>query len=590
MSNKFKNVGFDYNGVASEGVFEDGAVIITGEDKSQNDSIIEMLAPKKPSKILNYPFDDLEEENGRNVKIGIWKAKTLKSIGIEKYYEDEEEIIQIINELSPNTQTVRVLDGIPQEQLNFIIFYHSNTPILSIAHKLEKEGNRVIVGCIEDGKKILLEGEKDHEDSKEKVKRLSLYDGIIDKYSADEVLKMMKRIKDKENWIILTDSNSNFYYSTKALEMGFTKGLFPTDWDRSMECDRKKAKDFVKENYPTIKVAEVKEFKTTEDGIAFLNESEDLYVLKSKGDSGTTIVPNTEDLDLSRTEIIAALEEMKSDYEENGFLLEPRIIQPIELTPQQVWIDGVPIYSSLDIEVKSISAGSAIQTGCMTMLNIATDLKDRLNQIAFPEVVHNLAKERTGIFVWDLSILVDKKGNMWFGEFCSMRMGFDDWMVELAMSGDDEGNKIATPYFSALLYKKNPLRKKFGVGVRLLNIGNGGKMVEGGTIEVKDEALPDVYLFEVKKEKDKLVSTTYCFDFAVVTGVSDEIYEAIEKAYDYVEMVMFEGKFYRSKEDFESYTGSTSIMHRYGHATNYGLIGSGDEEKSLEAKSAGSSY
>lgn len=576
-----KQIGYDYDNVASEQVFTKGAVVITGRPEEDNDEILETLGENlKPSKIYNYPHDDLEDANGRNIKIGIWKAKTIKVLGIEKFFEDEEDQIQIINELAPKTEVVKVIDGVPQEKLNFIIFHHSNTPILSIAEKLEKEGNRVILGVIEESKKTLLPDEEDKpEEPKEKAKRLSLYTGIIDKFPADEVLKVMKRIKDKENWIVLTDSNSNYQYATKALEMGFTKGLFPTEWDRSMECDRKKAKDFVKENYPDIKVAEVKEFKTTEEGVTFLNENEDLWVLKSKGDAGTTVCPTTEDPEMARTEIIAALEEMKKDYEENGFLLEPRILEPIELTPQQIWIDGTPIFTDLDIEIKTIAAGSAIQTGCAMMLNVKTEAEDRINKIAFPQVIHDMAKERTGIFVWDLSILIDKKGDMWFGEFCSMRMGYDDWMVELAMSGDDEGSKIATPFFSSLFYKKNPLRKRYGVGVRLLNIGNGGHPVEGGTVEVKDEATPDVYLFEVQKGKDgKLVSTDYCFDFGVVTGADDELNEAIEKAYKYVDMVMFEGKFYRSKEDFESYDYSASIKRRLDYAINYNFISSDTED------------
>lgn len=576
-----KNIAYDYDDVADTGLFVKGSVIITGKSEQDNDEILETLGEdNKPSKIYNYPYDDLEDENGRNIKIGIWKAKTIKSLGIEKYYEDEEDIIQIIKELSPKTEIIKVIDGIPQEKLNFVIFYHSNTPILSIAEKLEKEGNRVILGVIEDSKKTLLPGEDPHsEDSKEKAKRLSLYDGIIDKYPADEVLKMMKRIKDKDEWIVLTDSNSNYQYAEKALEMGFTKGLFPTEWDRSMECDRKKAKDFVKDNYKNIKVAEVKEFFTIEDGISFLNENEDLWVLKSKGDSGTTVCPNTEDCEMARDEIIAALEEMKKDYEENGFLLEPRIIDPIELTPQQIWFDGVPVFTDLDIEVKTIAQGSAIQTGCVTMLNVKTEFEDRINDIAFPEIIHEMAKKRKGIFVWDLSILIDKNGEMWFGEFCSMRMGYDSWIVELAMSGDDEGSKIVTPFFNALINKKNPLRKKYGVGVRILNIGSGGKMVEGGIVEVKDESTPDVYLFEVKNDKknDRLVSTDYCFDFGVVTGVGDDAYEAIERAYEYIDMVMFEGKYFRSKEDFTSYSYPTSIMKRLNYAINYGLISSGNE-------------
>lgn len=586
MSKKAKNLAFDFDGVLSvtPELFQDGAFIVTGRNVSENDEILETLGEKKASGIYNFPH--VKGEVPTDVQIGVWKARVLKKLmvaGVEKFYEDSSEQIEIIQEINPKLEVVRVLDGVPQEKLNFIIFYHSNTPILSIAHKLEKEGNRVILATIEDSKKILLPEElkgNKPEDPKEEKLRMSLYDGIIEKYSADEVLKIAKRIKDKENWIVLTDSNSNFQYAEKMLEMGFTKGMFPLQEDREMESDRKKAKDFVREHYPEIKVAEVKTFKTIEEGIAFLNESEDLWVLKSCGDAGTTICPATEDPEIACTEIIAALEEMQSDYEENGFLLEPRILEPIELTPEMTWISGAPIFSFLDIEIKTIAGGSAIQTGCVLMLAVKTELEDRINKIAFPPIIHEMAKKRTGTFVYDLSILIDKKGVMWFGEYCSMRKGYDSWTVELAMSSDDEGAKVVTPYFSSLLYKKNPLRKRYGVGVRLLNIGNGGKMVDEGTVEVACEAEKNTYLFEVKKKDDKLISTTYCYDFAVVTSSCDDLQEAVEECYEAVDKVMFEGKYFRTREDFESYGYSASILRRLNYALEHGFISGGDENSS----------
>ena len=580
MANKLKTA-FDFDGVASEGLYEKGGIIITGRSASENDEILEILKDKTDKKveIFNYEDDGETDENNRDVKIGIWKAKKIKSLGIEKFYEDTESQIQIIKELNPNLEIIKVIDGVPSEKMNFIVFYHSNTPIIPIAQKLEKEGNRVILAVIEDSSKILLpEEENKPEDKVEKARRLAIGDGLIDKYPADDVLKMAKRIKDKKNWFVLTDSNSNYQYATKMAEMGFTRGFFPTEADRRYESDRKLAKDFVKENYPDIKVAEVKSFKEVAEGIEFLNQSEDMWVLKSVGDAGCTVCPNTEDYEIARDELISALEEMKTDYETDGFILEPRIIDPIELTPQSIWVDGVQVFTDMDIEVKAISAGSAVQTGCVNMLNVKTDFEDRINKIAFPQVIHDMAKERKGCFVWDLSILIDKKGTMWFGEFCSMRMGFDSFNVELTQSADDEGSKVATPFFSSLIHKKNPLRKKYGVGVRLLNIGHGGKMVEDSVVEVSDEAVACTYLFEVKLKEGKMVSTKYCFDFAVVTSACDELYETIDKCYEYVDMVMFEGKYFRPKFDYYSHDYTASIMKRLDYAISYGLISLDNEE------------
>lgn len=580
MAKKHSNLAFDFTGTLDQGtdIFMDGAYIITGEPEENNEDILKLLGDKKPKEIFNYPDQDELNKDNFDIKVAIWKARTLKALmklGVDTFYDDSEPQIQIIKEMNPSLNIVKVIDGIPQLPMNFIIFTYDGS-ILPVAEKLEKEGNRVIVGQIEDKKKILLPEEEYTPENPEKRKqRLQVYNGIIEKYSADEVLKMIKKIKDKEEWIVLTDSNSNFFYTEKALEMGFVNGIFPTAEDRSMECDRKKSKDFVKEHYPDVKVAEVKIFKEVAEAIAFLKESEDLWVLKSCGDSGDTVCPNTEDVDVCREEIVAKLEEMKKEYEENGLMLEPRILEPIELTPEMVFVDGVPVVISLDIEIKNIGIGSSVQTGCMANLIVRTDIEDRINKIAFPEIVHEMAKKRKGLFCWDISLLIDKKGTMYFGEFCSQRFGWDSFPTELVMSADDTHSKVVTPYFAALLYKKNPLRKQFGVGVRMLNIGTNGKLVDGGIVEVDNDALPCTFLYEVRGGiEGGIVSNTQGFDFGVTCSASDDLYEAINECYEYVEKVIFEAKYYRAKEDFMSYGYPQSIMRRYDHARYNNLISS----------------
>ena len=278
MAESKKKTGFDFHGVADSGIFEDESIILTGSPIDEHEEILSALLPKKPSQIFHFDGDE-----DTDIKIGIWKAKMIKKLGIEKFFEDSNEQIEIIKELNPTVEVIKVIDGIPQEKMNFICFTFDGS-ILPIAHKLEKEGNRVIVGMIQDKKEIYLDDEeKKPEDPESKEKRLSLYKGIIDVYSAKEVLSVMKRIKDKESWFVLTDSNSCFKYTEQALEMGFTHGIFPTAWDRGMEVHRNDAKEFVKEHYPNVKVAEVKTFKTIDEAKSFLSESENFWVLKSLG-------------------------------------------------------------------------------------------------------------------------------------------------------------------------------------------------------------------------------------------------------------------------------------------------------------------
>ena len=308
-----------------------------------------------------------------------------------------------------------------------------------------------------------------------------------------------------------------------------------------------------------------------------------IYVLKSCGDEGETIVPTSDDPELAKLELIAALEEMKSEYESSGFILEEKIQEVTELTPEIMFWDGIPVCVSVDIENKGIGAGNTgIQTGCMQNLIVRTEFEDRLNKIAFPEIVHEMAKKRKGLFVWDLSILIDKEGTMFFGEYCSQRFGWDSFPTELAMASNDNNSKIATPFFAALINRKNPLRKKFGAGVRILNIGRGGKMIGDGAIEIGGEAERGTFLYEAKKNKEGgLVSTDCGFDFAVVTAACDEShYKAIEECYEGIDKFLFEGKYFRQKFDFCSYEYYTSIMRRYEYALMHGLI-SNDEESNL---------
>lgn len=577
MSNKLK-IGIDWDGVGSEGIIPEGSfIILTGRPEEDHDEIIEALGDLKASQILHFPDQEELDETNKNIKIGIWKAKTIKKLGIEKFYEDTPEQIDIIKELNPTLEIISVLDGIPQVPMNFIVFTFDGT-ILPVAKKLEEEGNRVIVGIIQDKRDILLPDEEySPEDLEKKVKRLSLYDGVIDKFPAHKVLKVISKIKNKEDWIVLTDSNSNYNFTEKALELGFTKGIFPTQKDRSMEVNRNEAKEFVKEHYPDIKVAEVKTFKTIEEGIQFINESEDIWVLKSLGDDGETIVPDCEDEEACDLQLIAALEEMKSEYESHGYILEQKIQEVTELTPEIMFWDGVPVCVSLDIENKGIgAANTGIQTGCMQNLICRTDFEDRINKIAFPAIVHEMAKERKGLFVWDLSILIDKEDNLFFGEYCSQRFGWDCFPTELAMASNENNSKTATPFFAALINKKNPFRKQFGAGVRILNIGRGGKMIEDGVIECTGKAEQDTFLYEVKKNKEgKYVSTNCGFDFAVVTSASDDKHECIEECYEKLDTVLFEGKYFRPKFDFCSYEYHTSIMRRYDYAIMSGLISDG---------------
>ena len=419
-----------------------------------------------------------------------------------------------------------------------------------IAQKLIEEGNNVIIGYVQDLEKP--------EEPEVKRRRLSLYDGILEKHDIEKVLKQMEKIKEKDKWIVFCDFNTLAPWSERALAMGFTKGFFPTAEDLELETDRDKAKDIVKEHYKDLSVAEVHEFKSAQDGIQFLEETEGVWVLKGNAEGAKTLVPRQDDPELAKLDLIDALESHAKDYESEGFILEEKIIGGLELTPQMVWLDGEVVFTDIDIENKNIAAGNmSIQTGAMQTLVVKTKLKDKINQIAFPDWIHKQAKKHKGLFVADAGIIV-KDDKYYFTEFCFQRFGFDSIFAEQDMAGS------ATDFFIKIFDGVNPLKTDFGVATRGINLHKCEKerrVLEGVSMTAEDTE--HTWIFECKEEDGKLVSTGCGWDLVVFTAASDSINECVKKAYETANNFAFEDLYDRPAFDFLSYGYPTSIPNRF---------------------------
>ena len=332
-----------------------------------------------------------------------------------------------------------------------IIIFTEYGAFLPVALKLKKEGNDVIVGQIVDQKLTLTKEEKNGakaEDAEMKKRRLALYDGILDKTDAVKLLKSMKKI-DPNGYYILTDSNNTFQFTEVAQKMGFT-GLLPDENGRTLEVDREKGKEIVKEHYPDISMMDYHEFKTIEEGIEFLQDNENVYCLKSQGDQGDTVVAKIDDPAIANQQIIDTLQKDKASYEANGYILEQKILNAIELTPQAVFWNGKMVYTNLDIETKTMGGHElGYNVGCGMNLVLKTDVEDKLNKIAFPPYVHDLAKQKNGMFIVDAGLLFDNRtGKAYFTEFCYQRFGWDCLPAELAMADS------ATSYFEKIFLKE----------------------------------------------------------------------------------------------------------------------------------------
>jgi HEPN domain-containing protein len=417
---------------------------------------------------------------------------------------------------------------------------------LPVAYKLQQEGNEVIVGMVQD--QAELQNNDKPEDPEKKRKRLSLYSGIFDIKPASELLKQL--LAHKEDARIICDFNSLWVYG-EALEKAGYIGFFPKKEDHEFEADREKAKEFVKQNYPDIKVAEVNEFKSTEDAKKFLEDAENIYVLKGNSDEAKTIVPETDDIDMAKEMLISALDEYKTDYEKKGFILEQKIINPIEFTPEIQFFNGVPVMTTVDIENKPLGAeNKGVQTGCSQNLVVKTELEDKINKIAFPPKVFEMAKERKGLFVWDISILYDGK-DYYFGEFCPQRWGWDAFITELKMC------ESVSSYFDKVFAGENPLVDTFGVAVRAFVVREGGVPEE-----VEIEGGDNCYIYDLKL-KGKKMTTGYTWDTLVAVGSGEDINTATLEAYEEMDKNSFAYKYRRPMFDFLSTEYPDSIPNRY---------------------------
>ncbi|MDE2102300.1 MAG: hypothetical protein KGL39_33955 [Patescibacteria group bacterium] len=462
---------------------------------------------------------------------------------------------------------------------------------LPVGRRLKDEGNDVVACIVED--LALCQPKKDRKDfepetPEDKKRRMSLYDGILKKFPIDDVVENLKNLPDKEKKDIrlFFDGNWMFHYAEQLMGLGY-KGNFPTEKDRLFEADREGGKKFVEENYDELKVAEVQEFKSAQDGIAFLEDSDDTWVLKGNSEGAETFVPKDADMPYqSNQEIIDVLEKDPKPYEQNGFILERKITGAIELTPEIIFYDGEPICANVDIELKRLGAGdTGPMTGCSADCVFPLDLDSRLAEIAFPAAVFEMAKEHEGMFTWDASVLIEpESGEMYFGEFCSNRNGYNALYTELGFM-----NRV-TDWFEAVYDGQNPYDRRindFAVSVRLFDLekGDDGKARVGELMSFPEEHGRHFWLMDAKMEKGNFVTagsvaTPAHADIAVVTGRGNDILEAVDNCYERIGQFSYPNILYRPKHDFLSPCYPGSIVNRF-HAANDVLFRARkiDEEK-----------
>jgi hypothetical protein len=457
--------------------------------------------------------------------------------------------------------------------MKYVIFTFSGEG-LPIAEKLYKEGQDVIVAQIESDKDIYTAEEiKNYkpEERDNKKARLSLYDGVLKKYPADKVTQALKKIRNKQDYFLFFDFNHCFKYAEELSGLGFN-GNFPTEEDRKYEVDRDYAKDIVAANYPEVRVAKKKEFKTIADFLKVADDmfKDEIWVLKPFGDGAKTKVPDSSIPENAKQEIIAALESDPNGYESEGFELELLIPDAIEVTPQKVWYNGKPIYCSIDIETKRLGSDRGPMTGCAADLVFPVDMNSRICRIAFPKYCDELAKKHEGMFIWDISLLINpRNGEIYMGEFCPNRTGYNCFYTELSLL------PYVSNYFEDIVAGKNPMNgaEKFGASVRMFFVREKGIKPDVAISIEDDWRAENLWLIDAKVKDGTAYTAGYIWDIGVATGSGQTIDEAASNCYLNADGLLYEHKMLgRSKIDYLSGHGKDSIQKRYNYLIENKLI------------------
>lgn len=428
---------------------------------------------------------------------------------------------------------------------------------LPIAWHLQLEGKDVVVGQVDD---LLTIGCKKPESAEKYRRRWSAYSNMLNKQKAEKLIEKMEKIPNKDDYFVIFDFNTLYPYADKARKMGFTHGLFPTKFDYMLENDRSFAKSFVQSQYPDLKVAEMSEFKTIEEGIEFVQQSEEFWALKGNDPDAGTVVPITKMVEFGREEIIDALRSHKEDYERGGFILERQIRDGVEFCFEQIYYDGNLVATTVDIENKAIGPGNVgIKTGCIQNLVCEVPNDAGILSKLFPEAIQKLAKKHTGVFYADVNTIL-KDGELYYLEHCGNRFSFDATVTEIEMAGS------ASNYFEAIANGENPFENKFGVAVRGMNFHRDAdnNIMEDINMKWKDEFLPHIHPFEIRKDDEgHHVNTGSAPDLVVFTAASDDIEYAIIKTYEIIENFSFDELYTRSQGDFTDRTYYGNILDRY---------------------------
>lgn len=426
---------------------------------------------------------------------------------------------------------------------------------MPVAYHLQQTGHEVLVGQVKDWRQIKMKRKEAPEQTK---RRMSLYDGLLKNKMDAEKLTRQLLTADPEEWFVFCDFNYLYPFADQLRTAGF-RGLLPTKADQRLEKDRRFAKQFVEKNFPDVAVAEYQEFKRIEDARKYMDKNADtLYVLKGYNDECPTIVPSTKNPKTARLLVTDALERMREWYEKEGFVLEEKIPDIIEFTPEAIAYDGQVIAVSVDIEHKLLGSRGGPLEGCSLSLVFWQELDGAIYQQFLAPLADMMVRPNELTF-WDMSVYWSpSRKQFFFGEFCGNRPGYDSLFAELAITGGAEA------FFETIQAGRMfDDAHEFGTTLRVFNLQKEEKMRAWKELIVGNIADPNVWAWDVKREQGKVYTAGYDKNTYIVTGSADSIDDAIQNMYDTDKRVVFDSGFSLEKHDWYDLEFPENVLHRY---------------------------
>jgi len=420
---------------------------------------------------------------------------------------------------------------------------------LPVFYKLLQEGNDVIVGQAKELKHMPKEEEE------LKKRRLSLFDGMLKKIDADELIEKMKK-ENPEDWFVICDFNYVYPYAEKLKKMGF-KGLLPTKEDFEFEEDRNKAKKYVSKNYEIFSQQDIQEFDNIKEALKFLKESEKIYGIKGFNPEAPTYFPMSNDKQIAYEELEDIMIGNQKLYESDGFILEEKIEDMIEFIPELIAFDGEIVGININLENKPIGAGNiGFQTGDAASFIFWIDKDEpafqKLYDLFFKPSVDKWVRENE-MMVWDAGVMYSpSRDAFYFMEFCSGREGYSALFDKLSTF-----DKVSE-YYEKIMNKQylfDESVKPFGNSIRIFNEIKDKEFkhlfMKNARI-ITDKENKDIWLWDVYEKDGKIYTAGYDHNLAVITSAGDnwkEGFYAIDEMLSDGKTFVFPAMLYRKAFD-----------------------------------------